>query len=129
MKRAGVPVILLAALAAFAQVAAGQQQPPAKPLNPVGDYEFSTSVQGQTLSGTFSIVKQNDVLSGKIMSDMGEAPITSVKVEERKLTMVVVTPDGAEVTFVLNFEDDNKFAGTWASGGESAAITGKRKVA
>jgi hypothetical protein len=121
-------LVLFAVLAGLAQPAFAQQQPPAKPVNPIGDFEFSTTVQGQTVSGTFSIAKQNDVLSGRLTSDMGEAAITGVKVEERKLTLLIATTDGTEVTFVLNFEDDNKFSGTWSAGGDSATITGKRKV-
>ena len=127
-RRLFAATMLVLATAGFAQ-AGSAQQAPAKALNPVGDFEYSTTLpDGQTLSGTFTIAKQNDVLSGKITSQMGEAPITNVKVEERKLTMVVVTPEGAEVTFVLAFEDDNKFAGSWEMGGQSAAISGKRKT-
>ena len=127
-RRLFAATMLVLATAIMAQPGSAQQAP-AKALNPVGDFEFSTTLpDGQTLSGTFTIAKQNDVLGGKINSQMGEAPITKVKVEERKLSMVVVTPEGAEVNFVLTFEDDNKFSGSWETGGQSGAISGKRKT-
>ncbi|MGH7463082.1 MAG: hypothetical protein ACREMA_18905 [Longimicrobiales bacterium] len=127
-RRLFAATMLVLAVAGLTQPGSAQQAP-AKPINPVGDFEYSATMpDGQTLSGVFNIGKQNDVLSGKIASQMGEAPITKVKVEERKLTMVIVTPEGAEVTFVLAFEDDNKFAGSWETGGQSGAVSGKRKT-
>ena len=127
-RRLFAATMLLLATAGLIQPGSAQQAP-AKPIDPIGTFEYSTGMpDGQTLSGTFTIVKQNDVLSGTITSQMGEAAISKVKVEGRKLSMVVTTPDGAEVSFVLNFEDDNKYTGTWEMQGQSAAITGKRKT-
>ena len=120
-------VFLFAALAAVAAPAAAQK----KPIDPVGDFEYSTTANGQTVSGVMSIVKKDNALSGKISSDMmPEFPITAVKVEDQKVTLTAVLPDGqGELTIVLNFEDANKFAGNWSSaGGDSGAISGKRKT-
>ncbi len=120
-------LFLFLALAGMAVPAVAQA--PAKPFNVVGDYEFATSVDGQTVSGLISIVKQDDALTGKITSDMGELPISSVKVEDKKVTFLAKTPEGEDVSFVLTFEDNDKFAGTWTAGGQTGAISGKRKVA
>jgi len=130
MKRtSAAPALLFAlALAGLAAPVAAQTPPPAKPFNVVGDYEFSTTVDNQTLNGVISIVKQNDALTGKIASDMGELPISGVKVEDKKVTFMAKTPEGEDVSFTLTFEDNDKFAGTWTAGGMTGALSGKRKV-
>ena len=121
------PVLsLLVALASLAGSAAAQA--PAKAVNPVGDFEYTTTVDGQPMSGVISITRKENVLGGKILSEvMPEIPITGVTVEARKVTIKATIPDG-ELTIVLNFEDDNKFAGNWALGDQGGAIAGKRKT-
>jgi hypothetical protein len=121
-------LFLLAALAGLAAPAAAQQK--GKPVNPVGDFEYTTTANGQTVSGLITITKKDDVLSGKISSDMmPEFPISAVKVEDRKVTMTATLPDNqGEITIVLTFEDDDKFAGNWSSAdGQGGTISGKRK--
>ncbi len=134
MKRTlSAPTLLLAALFGLLSTAAVQAQaptPPAEAFNAIGDYEYSTTVDGQQSVGVITIFKQDDVLKGKIMTDMmGEIPITAVKVEGLKVTLTAVIPDG-ELTIALTFEDDhNKFNGNWSMGGEAGgAIGGKRKT-
>jgi hypothetical protein len=123
--------ILLAPVLLALSAAATQAQtptPPAKALNAIGDFEYSTTVQGQQSAGVISIFKQEDALKGKIMTDMmGEIPITAVKIEGNKVALTAVLPDG-ELTINLTFEDDNKFAGNWSLGAEGGAISGKRKT-
>jgi hypothetical protein len=126
------PTFLLAALFSVLSAAAAQAQaptPPAKAFDPIGDFEYSTTVDGQVSVGVMSVFKQDDVLKGKIMTDaMGEIPITAVKVEGKVMTLTAVIPDG-ELTIALTFEDDhNKFAGNWSMGGQAGgAISGTRK--
>jgi len=130
MKRIqAVPTLLLALLFSLFSTAALNAQERPKAVDPIGDFEYTTSVQGQQSAGLISIFKQDDALKGKIMTDvMGEIPITSVKVEEMKVTLVTVIPDG-EITIVLNFEDADKFTGAWSMGGqEGGPISGKRKT-
>ena len=120
-------LFLFAALAGMAAPAAAQK----KPIDPVGDFEYATTANGQAVSGILSIVKKDNALSGKITSDaLPEFPITGVKVEDQKVTLTAVLPDGqGELTIVLNFEDANKFAGNWSTAnGDSGAISGKRKT-
>ena len=125
------PTFLLAALFSVLSTAAQAQTPtpPAKAFDPVGDFEYSTTVDGQASVGVMSVFKQDDVLKGKIMTDMmGEIPITAVKVEGKVMTLTAVIPDG-ELTIALTFEDDhNKFNGNWSMGGEvGGSISGTRK--
>jgi hypothetical protein len=129
MKRTlSAPTFLLATLFGLVSTSAMQAQEK-KPINPIGDFEYTTTVQGQQSAGVITIFKQDDALKGKLLTDMmGEIPITSVKVEDKKVTLVTAVPDG-EVVIVLNFEDDNKFSGNWSMGGqEGGAISGKRKT-
>ena len=129
MKRIVAAPALFLTLALIGMSApAAAQTAPAKPFNVIGDYDFSTSVDGQTVTGVLSFVKQNDALTGKIASEMGELPIGTVKVEEKKVTFVAKTPEGEDVAFVLTFEDNDKFSGTWSAGGQTGNITGKRKT-
>jgi len=122
-------LFLLAALASVAAPLSAQAKP--KPIDPVGDFEYSTTANGQTVSGVLSVVKKDNALSGKITSDaFPEFAITAVKVEEMKVTLTATLPDdGGQLTIVLTFEDNNKFAGQWtSSAGDSGAISGKRKT-
>jgi hypothetical protein len=125
-------MLLLGAVIALAKpVAAQQQQAPAKPLDPVGDFEFSTTVDGQTRTGVISITKKEDVLGGKIFTDMmPELPVSSVKVEGRTVTLNAALPDtDAALVITLTFEDDNnKFSGSWSVGADSGTLGGKRKT-
>jgi hypothetical protein len=135
MKRTlSVPTFLLVALFGLSSTSAVQAQTPPTPapkaFNAVGDYEYSTTVDGQQSVGVISIFKQDDVLKGKIMTDMmGEIPITAVKVEGKVMTLTAVLPDG-ELSIALTFGDDhNKFDGNWSMGGAAGgAIAGKRKT-
>ncbi|MGH7463081.1 MAG: hypothetical protein ACREMA_18900 [Longimicrobiales bacterium] len=122
-----VPVLsLFVALAGMAGSVAAQA--PEKAINPVGDFEYTTTVDGQPISGVISIVRKDNALTGKILSEaMPEIPITNVTVEARKVTIKATIPDG-ELTIVLNFEDDNKFAGNWSLADQGGAISGKRKT-
>ena len=128
MKRAtAAPVLsLFLALAGMAGSATAQA---AKPLDPVGNFEYTTTVDGQPMSGVISIMKKENALTGKIVSEvMPEIAISAVKVEARKVTLTAQIPDGPELVIVLTFEDDNKFAGNWSTGDQSGAISGKRKT-
>ena len=134
MKRTlSIPTFLLAALFGLLSTSAVQAQTPTpapKAFNAIGEYEYSTTVEGQQSVGVITIFKQEDVLKGKIMTDMmGEIPITAVKVEGKVMTSTAVIPDG-ELSIALTFEDDhNKFDGNWSMGGATGgAISGKRKT-
>jgi hypothetical protein len=133
MKRKLSPFVLvmLSAVIGLAQpVAAQKQQAPPKPLDPVGDYEFSTIVDGQTRTGVISITKKDDVLGGRIFSEaMPEIPVSSVRVDGRTVTLNAALPDTeSALIVVLTFEaDNNKFSGNWSLGSDSGTLGGKRK--
>ena len=130
MKRTIVPITAALLAVAIGTAAGTAQTPaPAPPVDVVGTFEFTTTVQGQATAGTFVIAKTDNVLGGKILTDMmPEIPIKSITVEGKKVTIYAELPDGA-LTIVLEFEDANKFSGHWTLGGDGGAMSGKRKVA
>lgn len=129
MKRSIMPLLAaLLALAVGATSTNAQTPAPAPALDPVGTFEFSTTVQGGAVNGAFTIAKTDGVLGGKIASDaMPEIVIKSVTVDGKKLTITADMPEGL-LSITLEFEDANKFSGSWALGDQGGAITGKRKV-
>lgn len=128
MKRIVIPAVAALLAVAIAASARAQTPAPTPAVDPVGVFEYTTSVQGQTVTGTITIAKTETGLGGKILSDaMPEIPIKAVTVEGKKLTIQAEIPDGA-LTITIEFEDANKFAGNWTLGGEGGAISGKRKT-
>src|SRR5262245_9484096 len=134
MKRKLNPYVLLllsAVVGLASPLAAQKQKAQPKPLDPVGDYEFSTTVDGQTRTGVISITRKNDVLAGRILSEaMLEILVNSVRVDGRTVTLNAALPDTeTALVVVLTFEDDNnKFSGNWSVGSDSGTLGGKRKT-
>jgi hypothetical protein len=126
-----IPGRVFVLLSALATAAPASAQAPGKPVDPVGEFEYSTTVNNQTVSGVISIAKKDDVLGGRILSDMmPEIPITGVKAEGKTITIAAKVPDAeGDLVIVLTFEDDNKFTGTWSLAGDGGTISGKRKTA
>lgn len=128
MKRSITPILAALLAIAIGTTATAQTPAPAPNLDPVGTFEFSTTVQGQTVNGVVTITKTDGVLGGKMMADiMPEIPLKSVTVEGKKVTLVAETPDGV-LTVVMEFEDADKFAGNWTLAGDGGSISGKRKI-
>ncbi|HEX5724149.1 MAG TPA: hypothetical protein VFX98_01715 [Longimicrobiaceae bacterium] len=137
--RSSAAVLLLAAAAACAApqpapdvpetvqgpVTVQTPAPRSGEVNPVGNFEFTTEVNGQPMRGNIHITGAPGAYTGRVTADiMSEIPISSVSVAGQQLTVVADTPDGA-VTIVLNFQGDN-FTGNWSLGGQGGAVTGRR---
>lgn len=113
-----LPLLLL--VAACASRPAG---PP--PLDPVGNYEFSTSVDGQPLGGTFDITGTPGAYTGTIrVQGIDPIPITSVTVQGQALRIAALL-DGQPVAVELNFTGD-AFTGAWSAGELGGALSGRR---
>jgi len=132
--------LLLTSSAACATAPAGEPAPAAQPaaaaapapapmsaaLNPVGKYEFTTSLQGQTLTGTMEIAGTPGAYTGRITSSATEPiPITTVTVEGQNMTVAGETPNGT-LTIRMNMAADGTFTGGWTLAGDGATLTGKR---
>ena len=94
-------------------------------LDPVGSYEFATTVNGQFVNGTMSIAGAPGAYKGRILTNMfPEIPIAGVVVDGQTMVVRGNMPDG-ELTLNLKFKGEI-FTGNWALGDESGAFTGKK---
>lgn len=121
-------LLMTLALALLTGACASAQAPPEgpAPLDPIGVYDFTTNVEGTTVSGTITISQGTSGYGGSIATNATETiPVRSVAVERQKLTVLADSPDGP-VTFVMTLNGD-EFTGTWSYAGMSGAHTGKRR--
>lgn len=102
------------------------QTPPAPvAVDPVGNYEFSTIVDGQTVTGSMHITGTPGSYTGRILTSMfPEIPITGVTTFQTKMIVKGNMPDG-ELTLNLAFTGPN-FVGNWELGTMSGDFTGKK---
>ena len=97
-------------------------------FDPVGSYDFTVEFQGQTQSGVITITKQDGKIAGTLSGPGGEAiSLSNVTVEGRKINAVGTIPNGPELNMTMNFETNDKFAGTVAVQGMSLPLAGSRK--
>jgi hypothetical protein len=126
--------LLLAACASNTQPAAQTSTTPVQPavaqsgtgvVDPVGAYEFSTAVDGQTVTGTVHIEGTTGAYKGKIVTSVfPEIPIVGATVENNVIIARGSMPDG-ELTFRMVMEGAN-FKGNWSLGGNSGELAGKK---
>lgn len=101
---------------------------PAASVNPVGRYEFTTSVQGQTVTGALEIAGSPGAYTGQITTSITPPiPVTGVTATGQAMVVTGNTPDGA-LTIRMNFADATAFTGGWELAGDSGSITGRRTM-
>jgi hypothetical protein len=136
MKAFAAALLLISASACSTAAPAGDPAPAPQPapaaapapaaLNPVGKYEFATTLQGQTLTGTMEITGTPGAYAGRITSSATEPiPITAVTVEGQNLTVAGETPNGT-LTIRMTMAADGTFTGGWTLANDGAMLTGKR---
>jgi len=137
MKTTLATVLLLVSAAACAPAPGAMPAPAAPPaaavapaapaaLNPVGRYEFSTSLQGQLLTGTLEIAGTAGAYTGRITSSATEPiPITAVTVTGQEMVVAGETPNGT-LTIHMTFAGGPNFTGNWTLAGDGAPLTGRR---
>lgn len=95
-------------------------------VNPVGHYEFTTTVQGQAVTGAVHISGSPGAYTGQITNSMTPPlSVTGVTVDGREMVLTGPTRDGT-FTVRLTFTDATNFTGTWAMSGDSGSLTGRR---
>jgi hypothetical protein len=133
-------ILLLVSAAACAATPAAEPAPappppapmaapaPAAPaaLNPVGRYEFATTVNGSSVTRTLEITGTPGAYAGRLTSTATE-PITvsSATVEGQTMTVTAETGTGT-LTIHMTFAADGTFTGNWALSGDGAPLTGRR---
>ena len=99
--------------------------PPPAPVNPVGQFEFVTELNGNPMKGVIDIHGSVGAYTGKIATDVTpELPVTSVSVTGQVMKLTADTPNGA-VTMSFTFVGP-AFTGSWELAGTGGAVTGKR---
>ena len=127
-------VLLLAACAARPEPVTNANTAPARPatvtptsavVDPVGNYEFSTVVDGQTVTGTMHVEGTPGAYKGRIITSVfPEIPIIGASVETNILNLRASMPDGELAIRVVM--EGNNFKGNWSLGGGSGEISGKK---
>jgi hypothetical protein len=101
--------------------------PKPAPLDPAGSYEFTTVVDGQTVTGTMDIAGTPGAYTGKILTNLfPEIPIVGAAVEGNAINVRASMPDG-ELAIHMVFEAGPDFKGNWALGGDTGDFNGKKK--
>jgi hypothetical protein len=131
-----IPVALLFAACASsseqppAQAATAPQQPAATQqttaaVDPVGTYEFTTVVDGQTVTGTMHIEGTTGAYKGRILTSVfPEIPIVGASVESNVINVKASMPDGElAIRMVM---DGMNFKGNWALGSDGGDFNGKK---
>jgi hypothetical protein len=112
---------------------AGTPAPPPEPepaveptFNPAGVYDFTTEVEGQTVTGTLTLSGASGSHSGSITSDVGGMILRNISVDGMEVTFVGDMPE-ATVFFVLLFENETSFTGEWDAEGMLGYVTGTKR--
>ncbi|HEX6373878.1 MAG TPA: hypothetical protein VF006_33425 [Longimicrobium sp.] len=123
--------MLAAALVLFTAACAASA-PPADPpapaaLNPVGVFPFTTTVDGNEVTGSVEVTGQPGAYAGVIRTSITpEIPITGVMVSGQEMVVTADTPDGP-LTINMTFAG-NAFTGAWALSGDTGNLSGSRRV-
>lgn len=95
-------------------------------VNPVGRYEFTTSFQGQPITGGILVAGTPGAYTGQITTSVTPPlPISSITAMGQEMVVTGNTPDGV-LTIRVNFTDATAFAGAWEWSGDSGSLTGRR---
>lgn len=125
--RAASAILVAATLAACSGVGSSAE-PPEPAWSPVGEYSWTTSVQGQTVGGRLTIQEGAEGLTGTITPQAG-AGVGAMSIDDAVV-------NGREVSFsadsgmgtlfmILDFTDD-AFTGSWSMDAVGGDIRGQR---
>jgi len=125
---------ILPLVAMMATGCAGAIDPAAAPVpaaaalfEPVGLYDFTTSVQGQTIAGVIQIRRtEAGTLTGTISTELtGSMALPRVTLEGTRITMSGDTPNGP-VTVNMQVQGQ-EFSGSWQVPGMEGPLSGRRR--
>lgn len=117
---------LLAALLVLFAAACASTPPGPPPFNPVGIFDFETTVNGGPATGSVEVTGQPDAYSGTVRTSVtSDLPIASVAVDGNNMVVTADTPDGV-VTLYMAFAGD-EFTGRWELSGDGGTLAGRRR--
>jgi hypothetical protein len=129
-----LPVVLLLGACASSQQPATSTTAAAQPaatrqttaaLDPVGSYEFTTVVDGQTVTGTLHVEGAPGNYKGRILTSVfPEIPVVGASVEANVVNVKASMPDGElNIRMVM---DGMNFKGNWTLGSDGGEFNGKK---
>ncbi len=117
---------LAALMLTFAACAGGPPPEPAAPppFNPAGTYDFSMSIQGQSLDGVLVIAGTPEAgFTASVSSQMGETDLGRVRLMDRTMTFTIPEVDASgEVVF-----EGEGFTGAMSTAMGSIPMNGTRR--
>lgn len=106
--------------------AKGSNPPAPAALEPAGTYAFSSTYEGQPITGTMVLRKTESGYSGVVEAETGPPPVPVYAVTVQGSTMTVFGDTGGDdLIITLQFTGD-QFTGSWVVGFEGADITGTK---
>ena len=127
-----IPVMLLLGACASSQPdattndTAPQVATKATAVNPVGAYEFTTTVDGQTVTGTLHIEGAPGAYKGRIITTVfPEIPVVGATVENNNVVNVKASMPDGELVLRMVMEGMN-FKGNWTLGADGGEFNGKK---
>lgn len=131
MKRTFVAALALLAACAPAATPPAEPAPsvavPAAPapVNPVGTFNFQTTVQGDPVTGSIEITGTPGAYGGTLRTSVTpDIALSGVTVDGQRMVVVSDTPDG-QLVLTMNFTG-NTFTGGWTLNGDAGDLTGHR---
>lgn len=98
-------------------------------FDPVGVYDFSTTVEGQAVSGVVTIRRGDQGLTGVMTTPLtGELPLSRIAVDGRRVTFSTATGEGA-ISMQMTVGEDDRITGSWSANGGAmtGTVTGRRR--
>jgi hypothetical protein len=125
-----IPIIVLLGACASSQqgadVPAQTAATKATAVNPVGAYEFTTTVDGQTVTGTLHIEGAPGAYKGRIITTVfPEIPVVGATVENNNIISVKASMPDGELVLRMVMEGMN-FKGNWTLGADGGEFNGKK---
>lgn len=128
-----IPVVLLLGACASSQTATTETAPAqpavaqkATTVDPVGAYEFTTTVDGQTVTGTLHIEGTAGAYKGRIITTVfPEIPVVGATVENNNIINVKASMPDGELNLRMVMEGPN-FKGNWTLGADGGEFNGKK---
>lgn len=118
-------IAVLAVLVLAAACASGQGR--SSQVDPVGAFDFTTTVEGTPVTGTITITRNGSEYGGSVSTNVTESmPISTVMVEGQSVQVTGSTPDGP-VTISMTFTGET-FTGNWSYAGMTGSLTGRRRA-
>jgi hypothetical protein len=118
---------LLVAAGMLSGCAARTAEPPAPAaLEPAGTYAFSSTYEGQPITGTMVIRQTESGYTGVVEAKTGPPPVPVYAVTVEGNTMTVFGDVGGDDLIVTLEFTGQQFAGSWVVGFEGGDISGSK---